>query len=92
MFLKEDEDSLSSETQQMSLLVDDKVSDTSQQKLPVPQVYVSCTVIVLFVFTVGKHMINNLQMFTFETDTHRHILQSYFLHLIILCGEGNAFL
>jgi hypothetical protein len=38
MFLKEEEDSLSFETQKMSLLADNEVSDTSQQTLPVFQV------------------------------------------------------
>jgi hypothetical protein len=67
MFLKEEEDSLSSEKQQLSLLVNDEVS---QQKHPEHQMCVSCTVILLFGYTVGKCMINNLQIFTsVKTDT-----------------------
>jgi hypothetical protein len=40
MFLKEDEGSLASETQHMSLLVGGKISDTNQQEVLMPQVCV----------------------------------------------------
>jgi hypothetical protein len=51
MFMKEDEDSLCSGSQQMMSSVDDAFSDIKQQALLVPEVIVSCSV---FVFNVGR--------------------------------------
>lgn len=53
MFMKEEEGSSCSGSQQMSS-VDDGISDLKQQTLLVPEVIVSCSVFVSFVFTVGN--------------------------------------
>jgi hypothetical protein len=54
MFMKEEEGSSCSGSQQMSSSVDDGVSDIKQQTLLVPEVIVSFPLFVSFVFTVGK--------------------------------------
>jgi hypothetical protein len=58
MFMKEEEGSSCCGSQQISS-VDDGISDIKQQSLLVPEVIVSCSVFVSFVFTVGRSMIKS---------------------------------
>jgi hypothetical protein len=58
MFMEEEGNSCSG-SQQMSSSVDDGISDIKQQTLLVPEVIVSCSVFVTFVFAVGSSMIKS---------------------------------
>jgi hypothetical protein len=66
--MKEEEGSSCSGSQQMSSSVDDAISDIKQQTLLVPEVIVSCSVFVSFVFTVAKSMIKSESYHILDTQ------------------------